>query len=458
MQIYNRWSELRPHITQSKLWHSTARFVVVSAGRRSGKTELAKRKLVYRAMTEWAKAAYHRGIGKDLNTYRDFRYFACAPTRDQANTIFWLDIQDLVKSFGVPFEINKTRLSIKMFFNDKDYGNYTSEIIVKGLDVPQRIEGVSWNGGILDEYADMKESVWSEHVRPGLSDRKGWCWFTGVPEGRNHYYDLYCYAKAREANGDNEWACFTWKTAEIVDKAEVESAKAFLDPIVFIQEYEGAFTSMAGLAYYQFNEEKNIKDVVYDPRLPIKIAFDFNVSPGVAVISQEQEHERRKQTCVIGEVYIPRGSNTNIVCERIKADWGHHKGEVYLYGDATGASSGTSRVMGSDWDLIKNSLKSTFVDINFRVPNCNPREKIRVNAVNSRLMNANGISNILINPNKAPNLIKDFQGVVFLEGGSGELDKKSNPKLTHMTDAIGYQIVYDYPMVQEYYTGRLLFT
>jgi hypothetical protein len=41
-----RWQPLRPHVVQSQLWHSTARFRVVPAGRRSGKTELAKRRLV----------------------------------------------------------------------------------------------------------------------------------------------------------------------------------------------------------------------------------------------------------------------------------------------------------------------------------------------------------------------------------------------------------------------------
>ena len=66
-----------------------------------------------------------------------------------------------------------------------------AEISVVGLDAPERIEGRSINGAVLDEYGNMKPSVWGEHLRPALSDRLGWCDFIGVPEGRNHYYDLY---------------------------------------------------------------------------------------------------------------------------------------------------------------------------------------------------------------------------------------------------------------------------
>jgi len=50
------------------------------------------------------------------------------------------------------------------------------------------------------------------------------------------------------------------------------------------------------------------------------IMFDFNVSPGVAVIGQEQMLPSGMQgTAIIGEVYIPRNSNTVKVCNKIKS-------------------------------------------------------------------------------------------------------------------------------------------
>ena len=40
---------------------------------------------------------------------------------------------------------------------------------------------------VLDEYGDMRPSVWGEIIRPLLADRKGWATFIGTPKGQNHF-------------------------------------------------------------------------------------------------------------------------------------------------------------------------------------------------------------------------------------------------------------------------------
>ena len=48
-----------------------------------------------------------------------------------------------------------------------------TEIHVIGLDQPQRIEGINWTGGIIDEIADVKGSALQENIMPALTtDRK----------------------------------------------------------------------------------------------------------------------------------------------------------------------------------------------------------------------------------------------------------------------------------------------
>ena len=76
----------------------------------------------------------------------------------------------------------------------------------------------------------------------------------------------------------------------------------------------------------------------------------------------------------------------------------------------------------------------------------NPRERQRVNAVNARLKTADNINLLALNPAITPNLHKDFEGVRVLEGGAGEIDKKQDPKLTHLTDALGYYIAQEFPI------------
>ena len=72
---------------------------------------------------------------------------------------------------------------------------------------------------------------------------------------------------------------------------------------------------------------------------------------------------------------------------------------------------------------------------------------MRVNAVNSLLKNAAGEIKLMVDPVKAPNVVKDFEGVRVLEGGTGELDKKSDPLLSHWSDGVGYFCAKERPIL-----------
>lgn len=428
-----RWTPLRPHPVQIQLVTSPTRFKVVPAGRRSGKTERAKRKLVRLCLGETERP--------------DARYFAAAPTRDQAKRIYWSDLKALTPRQFLAEPPRESDLCLRFITG--------AEIWVVGMDKPERIEGSPWDGGILDEFANMKPKAWSENVRPALSDRKGWCWFIGVPEGRNHYFDLY--QRALE-DGSGEWAAFTWPSSDILPPEEIERAKADLDELTYDQEYNASFLNFQGRAYYSFHRQEHCSvDLKYDPGRALIFCFDFNVSPGVAAVCQEvpqysgepntYENPARGGTAVIGEVHIPRNSNTPAVCRKLVMDWKHHRGEVHCYGDATGGASGTAKVLGSDWDLIRSELRSAFADrLKVYVPSANPSERHRVNSVNTRLKAGNGVVRLRVNPKTAPFVVKDFEGVRVLEGGSGEIDKEADKALTHISDAIGYYVVYRFPV------------
>jgi hypothetical protein len=439
--MLKRLYPLRPHPEQSRLLASPARFRVVPAGRRSGKTERAKRHLVTQALT--------------AQGWDDPRFFAGAPTRDQAKAIYWADLKAMFDPRLYAKPPSETELCIRLVTG--------AEVYVLGMDKPERIEGRPWNGGILDEFANMKPGAWGENVRPALSDRKGWCWLIGVPEGRNHYYDLWKYARS---GVDPEWDGFTWRSVDILDPAEVEAARRQLDPLVFEQEYEASFVNFEGRAYYPFQEADHCKPLVYNPKAPLILCFDFNVEPGVCAIVQEQrlpgQFERGPGkvlaldrpitgTGVIAEVHIPRNSNTPAVCQKVLKDFGTHAGVVRCYGDATGGARGTAKVAGSDWELIRSILKHGspeqglpgFGDrLEFRVRLSNPAERARVNAMNSRLRASDGTIRLMVDPARAPHVVKDLEGVRTLKGGSGEID----PMLTHISDALGYYVEREFPV------------
>jgi hypothetical protein len=427
-----RWTPLRYHPIQAAYWNSPHRFNVVPAGRRSGKTETAKRKLIKKAL---------RG-----GRFRNARFFAAAPTFNQAKRIYWQDLKDMVPDQFKDGKPSESDLIIYLITG--------AEIHVLGMDSPERVEGQPWDGGVLDEFANMKQQAWTAHVRPALSDRMGWCDLIGVPEGRNHYYDIYRKAEAEmRTKGDgSNWGAFTWKSVDILAPEEVAAAREDLDPLTFSQEYEASFINFEGRAYYAFDDKTNCErvDNRYDPRANLIFCLDFNVEPGVAVVLQEMVFQDGTQgTGVVGEVHIPRNSNTPAVCRKLIQDWGGHRGMVLVYGDATGGARGTAKVGGSDWDIVRRDLTAHFGQrLVMKVPPSNPPERSRLNAVNSRLMTTTGKFRLRVDPARAPNLVKDLEGVRLLAGGSGEIDKNADRKLSHISDALGYYVVKEFPVEQ----------
>jgi hypothetical protein len=434
--LTDRWTIFKHHPVQYDLWTSKNRFKAVPAGRRSGKTEIAKRKIVIAALSQ--------------TKIPDARFICAAPVQHQAKSIYWRDIKALIPPQFIRKK-SESELTIDLITGTR--------IQVVGMDKPERIEGTPIDGIILDEFANMKPTVWTENVRPGLStpDRPpGWAWFIGVPEGRNHYYRIYKKACERQDNG---WGGYHWNSEDILDPEEIAQAKEDLDELTYAQEYQGSFVNFEGRVYYSYDTAVHaVEKLEYNPALPLIFCFDFNVSPGVAVVCQEQvyggdlEYVDDTFTAVLGEVYIPKNSTTPKVCAKLIKDWGpegkNHQGEVWCYGDASGGAKGSAKVQGSDWDLIRAHLKGTWEigdKLIFRVKKSNPSERSRVNSVNSRLMSSTNKVRLLVDP-RCKYISNDLDSVVTLKGGSGEIDKDIDKDLTHSSDALGYYIHYKFPI------------
>ena len=442
MQLTNKWTKLKSHSEQIKAFRSRKRFNVIPAGRRSGKTDImGKRKQVLRFML-----CHDKKYPQFYSQFDDPKYFIGAPTRDQVKRIYWSDIKGLIPISFLAKPPNESQLILT--------GRNGAELHLLGLDKPERAEGTPWDWGIIDEIGNVKAKAWPENIRPALSDRKGGCDFIGVPEGRNHFYEL---ANKAKSDTTGEWGYYHWKSADILTPEEILSAKSDLDPLVFEQEYEASFVNFTGRAYYSFDPRYNVMNIrhKYNPKRPLVICFDFNVAPGIAVICQELGADvfrvplGKTVSCALEEIYIPRNSNTPRICRKIIQDWSHHKGDVICYGDSTGGSKGTAKVRGSDWDIIKQELMPVFGNrLHFNVPSVNPKERQRVNAVNSRFRSATNEIKLVIDEKHCPKLIQDFEGVRVIEGSAGEIDKKSDPKLTHLSDAVGYYIHFEYPVFQ----------
>ena len=401
---------------------ATSRFRINHSGRRSGKTWLTKG-LVF------AAAAL-------ANTpWPDPRFFLGAPTERQARRIFW---QDTLNAFPDEFVAH---VSISEACLTLVNG---ASIWIIGFDKPARFEGPPWDGGDLDEYADMKEATWLEHVYPALADREGFCMFTGVPNGRNHFYRL---RQRHQSDDAGRWTVHNWHSNTVLPGQTIDDAQADSDDLTYRQEFGGEFIAMEGSAYYSYSDELHLALVEYSPKLPLIFAFDFNVSPGIALVAQEQRLPNGNNgTAWVDEVWIARNSTTPLICHELLKRYEKHPGPVVCYGDATGGAGGTSSIMGSDWDLIEDHLRPVFANhLEFVVPSSNPRVRARVNSLCHRLKAANGNVAMAINPDTCPRLVEDLEGVQWNKDGT-DLDD-SDPMRTHMTDAVGYYTASAWPVV-----------
>ncbi|MEG2005266.1 MAG: terminase family protein, partial [Bilophila sp.] len=380
------------------------------------------------------------------------RCWYVAPTYRQAHQICWGMLKDRLHPLRWVAAKNESDLTVTL--------KNGSAISLRGADNFDSLRGVGLHFIVMDEFADIKPEAWFEVLRATLSDTGGRALFTGTPKGRNWAYDLYRKGLSN-APENADWASFSFTTLEggNVPPEEVTAARAELDELTFQQEYEASFVTFEGRAYYPFLVEMHTAPVrlLYRHDAPLIFCFDFNVEPGVAVVCQEVLLPNGcGGTAVVGEVYIPRNSNTPAVCRNLIANWGEHQGQVRCYGDATGGSRGSAKIGGSDWDLIKAAFRqSPFGNrVSYRVPSVNPAERARLNAVNSRLKSAEGGIRLLVDPDTAPHVVRDLEGVALLKGGSGEIDKKHDANLTHISDALGYYIAAEFPTQQrEVFSG-----
>jgi len=269
---------------QLEVMKRDTRFKVVAAGRRTGKSHLAAVSLVLKALDS--------GAGK---------VFYVAPTQGMAKDIMWDKLYeiagDIIESH------NKNDLTLTLTNGQTIY--------LKGADRPDTLRGVSLKHLVLDEFAFMKADVFDAILRPALSDMKGTCIFIGTPEGRNHFYDKYIDASI---GGDPHWDAwhFTSYDNPLLDKAEVDHARATLPNWAFQQEYMASFDA-------QGSEHFEVEDFLYYEELHEAVPGDYYLAVDLAGFEEKRGSKTAKR------------DNSAIACVYVTDD-GHWHVEEIIYG------------------------------------------------------------------------------------------------------------------------------
>ncbi len=432
---------LRP--AQGLVFNDPARFRILVAGRRFGKT--------YYACVELAvRAASKAGT-----------YWYMAPTYSQAKDLAWSLLKKVIPAAWVAKK-NESDLRLELYNG--------SVIELKGSENADSLRGRSLTGVVLDEAAVMKRHVWFEVVRPSLADQQGWALFITTPKGTSSwFYEIYLAAGGRldlvdpeelpgfgggsSTGGDDpealgagdDWNVHTFTTLQggNVPPAEVDAARRELDARTFRQEFEASFEALAGIICVSFSNDNISTAVCDDINLPLWIGLDFNVDPFAAVCAVKKvvttesvdawgvPHVTKIEFLhVFAEIALHGGATTWEMADAIYAKFGYDR-KIEVMPDPTGVRLQTSGTGISDHRILRKcGLKVVAPTRPWFV-------KDKINALNSGFQTGDGTRHIFIHP-RCRSLINGLRSWTY-DDGKNTPDKKLGND--HFPDALGYLLL-----------------
>ena len=217
--------DVKLHPAQLEIFNSKARFKVVSAGRRFGKSRLAAWILIIEALQSENKDVFYIG-----------------PTFQQSKDIMWDMLKELLDGTELIQQTHENTATMTLVNGRK--------ISLKGSDRPDTLRGIGLSYVVLDEYANMKVEVWEQIIRPTLADVKGGALFIGTPAGKNHFYDIW---KEAADEKKEDWEAFQYTSIDnpILDPEEIQTARDTMSTQAFRQEFEASFVSFTGGIFKQ---------------------------------------------------------------------------------------------------------------------------------------------------------------------------------------------------------------
>ena len=149
--------ELLLHPKQHMISEDPHRFKVVVAGRRWGKTALARYELIDKAAGGPRRKVWY-----------------VAPSYKMAKQIMWDELLEQIPRRWIK-KIHHTEMWVKLINN--------SLIELKGADNPDSLRGIGLYYVVLDEFQDIKHDTWTKVIRPTLAKDRGKAMFIGCVTG-----------------------------------------------------------------------------------------------------------------------------------------------------------------------------------------------------------------------------------------------------------------------------------
>lgn len=205
----------KPHQAQREVLREARRYNIVVCGRRWGKTTLAVRLAILKAIRGYP-------VGWFAPTYKLL-------------SDAWREIYR--RSASVIVRSNKQEMRLEFPTG--------GAIDFWSLDDPDAGRGRKYALVIIDEAAKARHlsEAWPHAIRPTLTDYRGSAWFLSTPKGRNYFHELFTLARHSD-----DWSAHQMPTSTnpYISPEELEAARRELPALVWAQEYEAQFIDAEG--------------------------------------------------------------------------------------------------------------------------------------------------------------------------------------------------------------------
>lgn len=408
---------------QRRFYESPAKYIGYSGPVGCGKTF----SLCYKALKVSSLNAGRRGL-------------IGAPTYPMLRDVTIPTMLDLLEKHRIPHGYHKQENALLLKRNG-------SKIIFRALDHYERLRGSNLAWFAVDELSYCKREAW-ERLEARLRDPKAKklvAFAVWTPKGFDWVYDRFIGPDKIDGY-DCVLAGPTENLAVLAkNPSYYEDMKKSYDELFYRQECLGEYLNVfSGRAYHAYDATIHDAQLEFDPARGLAWGIDFNIDPMCSVLLQDFP----KGVRVLDELCLS-ACQTDTMAERVidriqpyiqtwRERYGARPFELALYGDAAGNSKST-KAYKSDYDIIREVFRrQPGIKLIDNTSRANPGVKDRVAAVNVGLRDAAGRVAISID-RKCKELRTDLIKVSWKRDAQGyELDKRSDPRRTHMSDAFGY--------------------
>jgi len=257
----------QPHDAQKIVHYNNTRHRALSNGRRWGKTLLGGKEGECMAYIKNYLGQPMQGwiIGPEyIDAEKEFRVVY--------NSLRALGIDQVSTKFLHNVENGNMRIHTKWGF----------DIQCRSAKHPDTLVGEGLDFVIIVEAGRHHRRMFTEYVRPALSDKRGWSLMTGVPEMATGTSLLYWAFERGKDPSKTQWASWqmpSW-TNNIVFPGgrrdpEILEAEDDLTEDEFQRQYGGEFVERTGRVMKEWDKTVHVQDLEYNRKWPLYAAVDY---------------------------------------------------------------------------------------------------------------------------------------------------------------------------------------